>query len=108
MCRALTGTGPRPAALRLRALRPQLKRDPLGITAHKAGNMLALSRLLLLSSFGFLARLASAQEPIPVTDGEGLCQGIHNSGECAAAIEAHQIPLSQGRVRRDGVTFGCG
>ncbi len=51
------------------------------------------------------AQLVSAQDPIPVAEGEGLCDAIHNSGECAAAIEAHQIPLSRGRVRRDGAAL---
>jgi hypothetical protein len=48
-------------------------------------------------------RVAPAQRPIPVIDGQGLCATIHNSSDCAHAIEIRQISLSRGRVRRDSV-----
>jgi hypothetical protein len=67
--------------------------------------MPAVSKLFLAFGLGLLARLACAQDPIPVTDGEGLCQTILNSGDCAAAIEAQQIQRSHGRVRRDSAAL---
>lgn len=69
---------------------------------------------LMRSSFSvacwlaLLSGAASGQQPIPITDGEGLCRTILNSGQCAAAVEAHQIPLSRGRVRRDAVALHLG
>ena len=65
--------------------------------------MTTIARLFVL--FGSVSRLAYAKDPLTVTDGEGLCQGILNSAQCAAAVEAHQIPLSHGRVRRDSAAL---
>src|SRR5438034_751611 len=65
--------------------------------------MTTIARLFVL--FGSVSRLAYAQDPLTVTDGEGLCQGILNSAQCAAAVEAHHIPLSHGRVRRDSAAL---
>jgi hypothetical protein len=49
------------------------------------------------------ARIAPAQKSIPVIEGQGLCATIPNAAECARVIEARQISLSHGRVRRDSV-----
>jgi hypothetical protein len=48
-----------------------------------------------------VVRILCSQAPIPVTEGEGICAKILNSDDCATAIEARQIPLTHGRVRRD-------
>jgi hypothetical protein len=63
-------------------------------------SVLILSACLILST-----HIVSGQEPVPVAEGQGLCRQILNSGQCAQAIEARQIPLSHGRVRRDNVVL---
>src|SRR5207247_1294409 len=50
-------------------------------------------------------RHASGQSPLAVTPGQGLCRTVKNSGDCARTIDARQIPLSHGRVRRSGAAL---
>jgi hypothetical protein len=65
LSRALAGTGLRPAALRQRALRPQLKRDPLGSYALmllRRRRRESLARDLLIAALATLIAVMAGVE----------------------------------------------
>ncbi len=69
-----------------------------------------VSRLILLLAIAGFSACAEQQPYPPVTDvtwGRGLCQEIHNSERCAAAIQEDKLGAAAGviRVSEDSICF---